>query len=100
MCLAGHIVDSIDLCPIDECLLLLPMKEMFQIITGDLFMSEGCYLYFGNCKYKWIRSGKTPGEGKDEYFAGRGAKHEKNAKLKDQMRVHCLYREYPAEGRI
>ena len=50
------------------------------------------------CKYKWIRSGKTSGEGKDEYFAGCGAKHEENSKLKDQVRVHPLYREYPARG--
>ena len=75
-----------------------PNKKMFQIITGDLSILEGYYLHFDKCEYKWIRSGNTSVEVKDAYFDSRRAKHEENSKLKDQVRVHPLYREYPARG--
>ena len=95
MCLVGHIVGDINMYGIHERLLHLPMREMFQIVSGDLASLEGCYLYFDKCKYKWIRSGKTSGKGKDASFSGRGNKHQKNSKSKDEMRKHRLYREYP-----
>ena len=99
MCVAGHVVPTIGMYRLDERLLVLPMKEdVFQVITGHLSGLEGCYLYFDQQKYKWIRSGKTSGEGKDACFEGRGKKHQANATSKDQMRIHRLYREYPASG--
>ena len=65
MCLVGHIVDDLSTHRWEECLLELPMKEMFQrIIPGNLGDLEGCYLYLDRVKCKWIRSGKTLGKGK------------------------------------
>lgn len=55
MCLVGHIVDDIRLYKITECLLHLPMNELFQIISGDLSQLEGCYLHFDPIKYKWTQ---------------------------------------------
>ena len=98
MCVVGHIVDDLDTYSIDERLLVLPMKEMFQIISRDLRSLEGCYLYFDKEKNKWIRSGKTAGDGKDACFDGRGNKHKDNATSKDEMRNHPLYAKYPARG--
>ena len=95
MCIVGHVVEDIPLYRIDECLLCLPMTELFHIVTGDLSKLEGCYLFFDPNKYKWIRSGKSSGDGKDACFEGRGKKHVENSKSKDQMRAHRLYREYP-----
>lgn len=66
--------------------------------SGHLSGLEGCYLYFNQQKYKWIRSGKTSGEGKDTCFEGHRKKHQANATSKDQMIIHCLYREYPTSG--
>ena len=97
-CLVGHVVLDIELYRLDERLLVLPMQDIFQRISGDLAGLEGCYLYFDKRKYKWIRSGKTSGDGRDACFRGRGKKHEANATCKDQMRVHRLYREYPDSG--
>ncbi|KAL7536826.1 LOW QUALITY PROTEIN: hypothetical protein ACHAXR_007426 [Thalassiosira sp. AJA248-18] len=98
MCLFGHVVDDIDMHRLDERLLNLPMQQMFKIVTGDLSALEGCYLYYDNLKHKWIRSGKSSGDGKDACFLGRGKKHNDNARSKDQMRVHRFYRDYPARG--
>jgi hypothetical protein len=98
MCLVGHVVGDIKKHRLDERLLVLPMEEMFQIITGDLISLEGCYLYFDKCKYNWIWSGKSSGDGGGACFRSRGKKHLDNAKSKGQMRVHRLYREYPALG--
>jgi len=98
MCLVGHVVSHVDTYRLDERLLALPIHANFGMITGDLAELEGCYLYFDPQKYKWIRSGKTSGDGKDACFRGRGKKHLENAKSKDEMREHRLYREYPAIG--
>ena len=68
MCVVGHIVDDLDTYSLDECLLQLPMINLFQIMTGDLSGFEGCYLYYDSKKRKWIRSGKTSGEGHDACF--------------------------------
>ena len=96
MCLVGHIVDDIECYSIAECLLNLPMDDKFQVLSGDLSALEGCYLYFDKQKKKWIRSGKTSGDGIESNFEGRGATHTKNSKSKDQMRIHPLYRKYPS----
>ena len=42
MCLVGHIVDDLCTYYLEECLLELPMKEMFQVISGDIGDLEGC----------------------------------------------------------
>ena len=98
MCFFGHIMDDISMHQLDEHLLDLPMNAMFQMISGDLSSLEGCYLYYDKCKHKWIRSGKSSGDGKGACFDGRGKTHQDNAKSKDQMRAHRFYREYPARG--
>ena len=99
MCLSGHVVPDIELYRLDERLMVLPVfGEEFQLMTGDLAKLEGCYLYFDKQKYKWIRSGKTSGDGKDACFEGCGKKHKSNSTSKDHMRMHRLYREYPAKG--
>ena len=98
MCLFGHIVD--DLCTYgwENCLLKLPMEEVFQIISGDLDGLEGCYLYFDRVKNIWVRSGKTSGEGKDACFEGRGRKHYENSQSIEEMRKSTFYRTYPTVG--
>ena len=35
-CLADHVVNDLDAYSIEICLLVLPMKEMFQIVSDDL----------------------------------------------------------------
>ena len=82
MCLVGHIVDDIEYYSIAEYLLNLPMDEKFQVVSGDLSSLEGCYLYFDRQKKKWIRSGKTLGDGIESNFEGRGATHTKKLKVK------------------
>ena len=75
MCLSGHIVKDIDNLRIDERLLDFPNVESgnrFKVVKGNLAQLEGCYLYFDELKFKWIRSGKTSGNGKDACFEGRG----------------------------
>merc|ERR1712194_474902 len=67
-------------------------------MNEDLAKLEGCYLYFDKEEYKWIRSVKTSGDGNDACFEGRGKKHKSNSRSKDQMRMHRLYRAYPAKG--
>mmetsp|Transcript_9859 Transcript_9859/g.17267 ORF Transcript_9859/g.17267 Transcript_9859/m.17267 type:complete len:268 (+) Transcript_9859:1034-1837(+) len=98
MCLVGHVVDDLDTYSLNECLISLPMNELMQIISGDLASLEGCYLYYDKIKNKWVRSGKTSGEGVNACFDGRGEKHKKNAQSKDEMRKHPLYAKYPAFG--
>ena len=44
---------------------------------------------------KWIRSGKSAGNGAQSNFARRGAKHIENSKSLEQMKAHALYRLYP-----
>ena len=88
MCLTGHMADHLDSYNIDERLLVLPKEDMledvFKIISNlpsddALRMLEGCYLYFDRKKKKWIRSGKTSGDGEKTCFEGRGSKHADNA---------------------
>lgn len=98
MCLVGHIVDDIETYGIDECLLKLPMEEMFQVVSGNIGKLEGCYLYYDPKKMKWIRSGKTSGDGEDACFFGRGNKHSKNAASLDEQRLHPFYRHYPVKS--
>ena len=98
MCLVGHIVDNLETYGIDERVLHLPLHEMFQIIAGDLSNLEGCYLYYNACKTKWVRSGKTSGDGKDACFDGRGKKHISNSTKIEEMRRHNFYQRYPAKG--
>ena len=54
MCLVGHIVDDIESYGMDERLLVLPMHDIFQIISGNISSFEGCYLFFDKKKMKWI----------------------------------------------
>ena len=72
--------------------------KRFKVVKGKLAQLEECYLYFDKPKFKWIRSRKTFGNGKDSCFERRGNKHKSNAHNKDQMRMHRLYREYSARG--
>mmetsp|Transcript_22611 Transcript_22611/g.34254 ORF Transcript_22611/g.34254 Transcript_22611/m.34254 type:complete len:444 (-) Transcript_22611:16-1347(-) len=102
MCMMGHIVDRVERWRMDECLLSLPMHDLFPLLDdedGDkeLGKLEGCYLFFDWEKMKWIRSGKTSGTGKNACFSGRMKQHYKNAASKDQMREHPLYAKYPAK---
>ena len=98
MCVVGHIVEDLDTYSLDECLLQLPMTNLFQMIKDDLSGFEGCYLYYDSKKNKWIRSGKTSGEGHDACFFGGGMKHQKNASSMEEMRMHPLYSKYPKRG--
>lgn len=97
--IVGHIVDDIETYSLDGRLLALPLEELFTFILGDLCSLEGCYLYFDEKKNKWIRSGKTSGDGKDACFEGRGKKHEKNSTSMGEMRKHQLYAKYPTRGK-
>ena len=54
MCLVGHIFDNLETYGIYERVLHLTLHEMFQIISGDLSNLEGCYLYYNECKTKWV----------------------------------------------
>ena len=58
-----------------------PTDEIFQVASGNLGKLEGCYLHNEPKKLKWVRSGKSSGDGDDANFDGRGAKHRKNAAL-------------------
>ena len=107
MSLVGHIADDLDTYAMYERLLMLPTEDMledrFKIISNlpsdhTLGQLEGCYLYFDTKKKKWIRSGKTGGDGMEACFYGRGKKHAANSKLVDQMKEHEFYRQYPAKG--
>ena len=100
MCLVGHIADDLDTYAMYERLLVLPkedmLEDMFRIITNlpsdhELGQMEGCYLYFDTKKKKWIRSGKTGGDGEEACFHGRGSKHAKNATSLDQMKENEFY---------
>ena len=73
MCLSGHIIKDIDNFCINERLLDFPVSgsgNRFKVVKGKLAQLEGCYLYFDEPKFKWIRSGKTSGNGKDACFEG------------------------------
>jgi len=107
MCLVGHIADDLDTYAMYERLLLLPKEDMledrFKIISNlpsdhELGQLEGCYLYFDAKKKKWIRSGKTGGDGTEACFNGRGKKHANNATALEQMKEHEFYRQYPSKG--
>ena len=107
MCLVGHIADDLDTYAMYERLLVLPkedmLEDMFRIITNlpsdhELGQMEGCYLYFDTKKKKWIRSGKTGGDGEEACFHGRGSKHAKNSTSLDQMKENECYRQYPSRG--
>ena len=98
MCLFGHIVDELETYGIKECLLQSPTDDMFQLALGELGKLEGNYLYYDKKKRKWIRSGKTSGQGVDACFEGRGNKHEKNAASLDMMRLCQFYAKFPLEG--
>jgi ribosomal protein L15 len=98
MCLVGHIVRDLHTYDVSECLLVHPTDESFRIISGDLDSLEGCYLYFNRTKNRWIRSGKTSGEGEAACFSGRGKKHKQNSTLIAEMRKHRFYASYPTKG--
>ena len=97
-CLFGHIVDELDTYGCHECLLQSPMDDMFMVALGELGKLEGSYLYYDLKKGKWIRSGKTSGDGDDACYEGRNNKHEKNAASLDKMRGSKIYAYYPIEG--
>ena len=106
ICLVGHIADDLDTYAMYERLLVLPkedmLEDMFQIITNlpsdhALGPLEGCYLYFDTKKKKWIRSGKTGGDGEEACFHSRRKKHTNNATSLDQMKEHEFYRQYPSK---
>ena len=105
MSLLGHITGNIKLYAMDEQLLVLPKEDMLEDIfktisnlPSDIHLGglEGCYLYF-DTKKKWVRSGKTSGDGEGACFTGRGSKHAKNARSIDEMKNHPFYRTYPAK---
>ncbi len=103
ICVFGHIVDDdISTYGIDDCLLRMPMQQDddggFCLIDGDDHVGslQGCYLYFDWIKYRWIRSGKTSGDGTKACFRERGDAHKKNAKSVDEMKAHRFYAVYPA----
>jgi len=103
ICVFGHIVvDDISTYGIDDCLLRMPMQQDddggFCLIDGDDHVGslQGCYLYFDWIKYRWIRSGKTSGDGNKACFRERGDTHKKNAKSVDEMKAHRFYALYPA----
>ena len=107
MCLVGHIAEDLDTYAMYERLLALPkedmLEDMFRIMSNlpsdhTIGQLEGCYLYFYTKKKKWIRSGKTGGDGMEACFYGRGKKHVANSKLVDQMKEHEFYRRYPSKG--
>ena len=75
MCLSDHIVKDIDNFHIDKRLLDFPVSwpgNRFKVVKGKLAQLEGCYLYFKKPKFDWIRTDKTPGNGKDLCLEGRG----------------------------
>ena len=98
MSLAGHVADDLDTYNIAECLLSPPSDSMFQLISNNLGGCEGCYLYYNTKKHKWVRSGKTAGEGDDACFRGRGNKHKKNSALIEEMRKLSFYKCYPTKS--
>eukprot|EP00985_Skeletonema_marinoi_P012819 scaffold6265_cov120-Skeletonema_marinoi.AAC.11 len=103
ICIFGHIVDDdITTYGMDDCLLRMPMSqsEGFFLIDGNNYVGtlQGCYLYFDWTKFRWIRSGKTSGDGIKACFRGRGDTHKKNAKSVVEMEAHPFYRFYPAKG--
>ena len=67
-------------------------------MSGNLSSLKGCYLYHDYKKSRWIRSGKTSGDGKDACFKGRVNRHKKDSRLKDEMRKHPFYAKYLAKG--
>ena len=98
MCLAGHIVDQLEIYKLDERLLVLPEKDTFQILEGDLERLEGCYLYFNDEKSKWIRSGKTSGDGDDACFLGRGKTHKKMPRRRIKCGSTCCIQSIQHQG--
>jgi len=95
MCLVGHIVEDLATYSIGGCLLVLPMKECFQIVTSELGGFDGCRVYYDAHKNKRVCSGKTSGEGTDACFTGHGKKHEQHATSKEKMSQRRFYQKYP-----
>lgn len=98
MCLAGHVVGDVEACDVDERLLVLPALQSFFKVDRDLCRLEGCYLYYDSMKDRWVRSGKTSGDGDEACFEGRGNKHFLNSQSTDEMRNLRFYRKYPSKG--
>ena len=98
MCLVGHIVEDIGSYKLRDRLIQLPdwSDSTFQIMSDSIKRLEGCYLFYDVKKSKWVRSGKTSGEGDAACFEGRGKQHETNAQSRDEMRHSKFYRSYPA----
>ena len=95
LCLVDHVVDYMDTCSFDERLLKLPKSNKFRVMSEDLRLFEGCYLFYDRVKDKWIRSGKSAGTGAQSNFGQRGVQHLRNSKSLEQMKSHALYRLYP-----
>ena len=74
------------------------MKNLFQIITGDLSGFERCYLYYDSKKNKLISSVKISDDGVDTCFFGHGMKHKKNDSSMEEMIMHPFYFNYPKRG--
>ncbi len=101
MCMMGHIiVDRVERWRMDECLLSLPMHDVFHISLRLMTKTErrssvssraATYSLIGREDEVDSKSGKTSGTGKNACFAGRMKQHYKNAASKDQMRQHPLY---------
>ena len=45
VCIAGHVVDDLDAYDLSECILKMPDEAMLSIMTVDLTLFEGCYLF-------------------------------------------------------
>ena len=78
ICLAGHIVENINAYKLHECLLKLPLSDVFKMMSADLERLKGCYLLFDAMKGILIWSGKAPGNELRSNFQGCGKTHVEN----------------------
>jgi hypothetical protein len=99
MCAFGHIGDDIESFRMEDCMLCMPTTRAFFLIDRDdgVGSLQGCYLYYDWSKFRWIRSGKTSGDGAKACFHGRGDTHKKNARSVEEMKTHQFYAFYPAK---
>ena len=107
MCLVGHIADDLDTYAIYEHPFVSPKEDMLEDMSKimsnlpsvhTLGQLESCYLFFDTKRKKWIRNGKTGGDGMETCSHGRGKEHAEHAKLVDQMKEHEFFRQCPAKG--
>ena len=80
-----------------RCLLSIPMSVGVFLDAHNESKKEleGCYLYFDEIEYCWIRSGKVAG--RDSNFGIRGDQHAKAAKDPNNSGSK-FYRKYPDDS--